>query len=95
MPKNVTMRDVAERAGVSIATVSHVVNKTRHVNQQTRDNVLNVIDELGYMGTGSAPHRDTARLIGLIIADIREDFYTEIVKAAETTARENEFSLIL
>ncbi|MGD9211643.1 MAG: LacI family DNA-binding transcriptional regulator, partial [Desulfobacteraceae bacterium] len=97
MPKNVTMRDVAERAGVSIATVSHVVNKTRHVNQQTRDNVLNIIDELGYMGSGSGsiPHRDTTRLIGLIIADIREDFYTEIVKAAETTARENEFSLIL
>lgn len=89
------MRDVANRAGVSIATVSHVINKTRHVNQLTRDNVLNVIDELGYMGTGSSPHKDTSRLIGLIIADIREDFYTEIVKAAETTACDNEFSLIL
>lgn len=95
MPKNVTMRDVAEKAGVSIATVSHVVNKTRHVNQQTRDIVLNVIDELGYMAANPSPRKDTSRLIGLIIADIREDFYTEIVKAAETTACDNQYSLIL
>ena len=95
MPKNVTMRDVAVRAGVSIATVSHVVNKTRHVNQHTRDIVLNIIDELGYIGANTATRDDTSRLIGLIIADIREDFYTEIVKAAETIACENGFSLIL
>jgi len=95
VPKNVTMRDVAEKAGVSIATVSHVVNKTRHVNQQTRDIVLNVIEELGYMGSNPAPRKDTSRLIGLIIADIREDFYTELVKAAETTACDNEFAIIL
>ena len=95
MAKNVTMRDVAERAGVSIATVSHVVNKTRHVNQERRDVVLNVIEELGYMASNSLLRKDTSRLIGLIIADIREDFYTEIVKAAETTACENGYSLIL
>jgi LacI family transcriptional regulator len=93
--KNVTMRDVAEKAGVSIATVSHVVNKTRHVNQQTRDIVLNTIEELGYMGNNPASRKDTSRLIGLIIADIREDFYTELVKAAEATACDNEFSIIL
>lgn len=95
MPKNVTMRDVAARAGVSIATVSHVVNKTRHVNQQTRDAVLNVIEELGYMAASPSLRKDTTGLIGLIIADIREDFYTEIVKAAETTACESGYSLIL
>jgi LacI family transcriptional regulator len=89
------MRDVASRAGVSIATVSHVINKTRHVNQQTRDHVLNIIEETGYMAEIPQPRKDTSRLIGMIIADIREDFYTEIVKAAETTACENEFSLIL
>lgn len=95
MPKKVTMRDVAERAGVSIATVSHVVNKTRHVNKATRDIVLNIIDEIGYMGTVDPARKDTTRLIGLVIADIREDFYTEIVKAAETVACDNEFSIIL
>lgn len=95
MPKNVTMRDVAEQAGVSIATVSHVVNKTRHVKHHTRDIVLNVIDELGYMALSGSQKKDTSRLIGLIIADIREDFYTEIVKAAETTACENGYALIL
>jgi LacI family transcriptional regulator len=95
VPKNVTMRDVAERAGVSIATVSHVINKTRHVNKQTRDTVMNAMDEMGYMVAASTPRKDTSSLIGLIIADIREDFYTEIVKAAETTACENGYSLIL
>ncbi len=96
MPKNITMRDVASHARVSIATVSHVINKTRHVNQKTREAVLNAIDELGYMvASPAAPRKASKRLIGLIIADIREDFYTEIVKAAETTARENGYSLIL
>ncbi len=95
MPKNVTMRDVAEQAGVSIATVSHVINKTRHVNRQTRDNVMNVMEKMGYMATASVLRKDSSRLIGLIIADIREDFYTEIVKAAETIACENGYSLIL
>jgi LacI family transcriptional regulator len=89
------MRDVAEGAGVSIATVSHVINKTRHVNETTHQNVLNTIAELGYMANGVTARDDTSRLIGLIIADIREDFYTEIVKAAETTACENNYSLIL
>ena len=96
MPKNITMRDVASHAKVSIATVSHVINKTRHVNQETRDAVLNAIDELGYMvASPTTSRKEGNRLIGLIIADIREDFYTEIVKAAETTARENGYSLIL
>jgi LacI family transcriptional regulator len=89
------MRDVAERAGVSIATVSHVVNKTRHVNKLTRDTVLNVMDELGYTAPTSSPLKDASCLIGLIIADIREDFYTEVVKAAETTACDHGYSLIL
>jgi LacI family transcriptional regulator len=89
------MRDIAEGAGVSIATVSHVINKTRHVNQSTHNNVLNTITELGYLTNVVTPREDTSRLIGLVIADIREDFYTEIVKAAETTACENNYSLIL
>ncbi|NCD34744.1 MAG: LacI family transcriptional regulator [Spartobacteria bacterium] len=96
MSKNVTMREVAAHAGVSIATVSHVMNKTRHVNQQTRELVLKSIDELGYAFPLPPPDTQTANgLIGLIIADIREDYYTEIVKAAESTAQENGFSIIL
>lgn len=95
MPKNVTMRDVASHANVSIATVSHVINKTRHVNKETRESVLNSIDELGYMSSPVVTKKESSRLIGLIIADIREDFYTELVKAAEITARENGYSLIL
>lgn len=96
MAKNVTMRDVATHAGVSIATVSHVINKTRHVNQQTRETVISAINSLGYtVSVSVASKKDGNNFIGLIIADIREDYYTEIVKAAEGTARENGFSLIL
>lgn len=94
--KTVTMRAVARHAKVSIATVSHVINKTRHVNQETREVVLNSIDELGYVVTPPGASRKSGnKLLGLIIADIREDFYTEIVKAAELTASEHGYSLIL
>ncbi|MDR3211113.1 MAG: LacI family DNA-binding transcriptional regulator, partial [Planctomycetota bacterium] len=49
--KNLTMEDVAQKAGVSISTVSHVINKTRHVNKETKDAVLQAIKELNYQSS--------------------------------------------
>jgi LacI family transcriptional regulator len=82
------MGDVAQKAGVSITTVSHVINKTRRVNQETKDSVLRAIEELNYQtskmqkpsGAGSNPH------IGVILADVREDYYIEMIKILESLA---------
>lgn len=46
--KSVTMQDIANETGVSITTVSHVINKTRHVNSETRSLVLDAMNRLEY-----------------------------------------------
>lgn len=59
------MKDIALKAGVSVTTVSHVISKTRHVAQETRELVLRTLDELDYQqadgrlggGDGAGPHR--------------------------------------
>ena len=83
-----SMKEVAERAGVSIATVSHVFNKTRKVNSDTMERVLQVSRELGYaagpMGREAGKHH--ADILGLIVSDIQNPFFTEIIKGFQDQA---------
>jgi hypothetical protein len=69
--------------GVSIATVSHVLNGTRGTRQQTRQKVLAAIEELGYAQNQSARNLAMGRstLLGLIISDIRNPFFPEVTAA--------------
>jgi LacI family transcriptional regulator len=91
------MEAVALKAGVSITTVSHVINKTRHVNQSTKDAVLKVIKELNYrsskMVKNDAGNGD-GLCIGVILADAREDYYMAMIKAIETVAADYGVSII-
>jgi LacI family transcriptional regulator len=82
---NPTMEDVAQRANVSVTTVSHVINKTRHVQMETRQAVLRAIEELDYrLVKLNKPAK--AICIGIIIADSREEYYIGIMKTIESTA---------
>lgn len=91
--KSLTMKDVANRAGVSITTVSHVINKTRHVNQETRAAVVKAMEELEYRRrTTMQPNR--IQYIGVIIADVREDYYIAVMKAIETVATDFGISIV-
>jgi len=95
--KQVTMKDIAHKTGVSITTVSHVINKTRHVNSETRELVLHAMKALEY-DSQNGKRRGKLRaagLIGVIIADILEDYYVSLVKAIETIATENGMSILL
>lgn len=91
--KNITMKDIAEKAGVSITTVSHVINKTRFVRQDTRKLVLQIIQDLNYRGTKTS-RKEKIEYIGVIIADIREDYYISVVKTIETIATDLGIALI-
>jgi DNA-binding LacI/PurR family transcriptional regulator len=90
-----TLEDVARRAGVSITTVSHVINKTRHVRSETTNAVLLAIKELNYQ-TSKKPRPSAAkrREIGVIVGDMREDYFPGIIKAMETTAIELDVSIL-
>ena len=93
----VLMVDVAKRAGVSVTTVSHVMNGTREIAPATRERVMIAIKELHYYKNTSARllvrgHSDT---IGLIISDIENPFLPELVKSFERSATAAGLELLL
>jgi LacI family transcriptional regulator, galactose operon repressor len=93
-----TMREVAEAAGVSMMTVSRVVNGDARVAQPTRARVQAVIDALGYRRNDIArslrPGHSSA-LLGLIITNVANPFYSVIALAVEQAARKRGFGLIV
>ncbi|WP_274916274.1 LacI family DNA-binding transcriptional regulator [Streptomyces sp. WZ-12] len=92
-----TMVDVARRAGVSVATVSHVVNGTRPVRPDTRAAVLAAIEELGYTHNTLARSLVTSRTrsIGLAVSAISNPYFTEILQGVEAGALEAGYSLLI
>jgi LacI family transcriptional regulator len=93
----VTMRDVARHAGVSIATVSHVINDTRPVSDELRERVLDSMENLGYQPNiiARALRSKHSNTIGLIVPDGRNPFFAEIAQGIEEISLEHEYSLIL
>ncbi|MFF3335912.1 LacI family DNA-binding transcriptional regulator [Streptomyces sp. NPDC002888] len=92
-----TMADVARCAGVSVATVSHVLNDTRPVLPHTRQAVLDAIDELGYTPNTLARSLVTSRTrsIGLAVSAISNPYFTEILQGVEAGALEHGYSLLI
>ena len=92
-----TMADVARRAGVSVATVSHVLNDTRPVLPGTRQAVLDAIDALGYTPNTLARSLVTARTrsIGLAVSAISNPYFTEILQGVEAGALEHGYGLLI
>ncbi|WOX08871.1 LacI family DNA-binding transcriptional regulator [Streptomyces sp. N50] len=92
-----TMVDVARSAGVSVATVSHVLNGTRPVLPSTREAVLAAIEELGYTPNTLARSLVTSRTrsIGLAVSAISNPYFTEILQGVEAGALEQGYSLLI
>ncbi|GGP36207.1 LacI family DNA-binding transcriptional regulator [Streptomyces abikoensis] len=90
------IKDVAERAGVSTATVSRVLNGRSPV-AETRARVLAAVEELGYRPNVVARALRTARTrtLGLVVSDLRNPFFTELADAVEQEARRLGYSLII
>jgi LacI family transcriptional regulator len=79
------MKDVAERAGVSPATVSRVLNGAVSVRPEYRERVLRVIEEIGYRPNRLASNlrRQKAEMIGVLVSDIENPHFTQMVRAVE------------
>ncbi|MEU6591926.1 LacI family DNA-binding transcriptional regulator [Streptomyces sp. NPDC046881] len=92
-----TMADVARSAGVSVATVSHVLNGTRPVLPHTRQAVLDAVDALGYTPNTLARSLVTSRTrsIGLAVSAISNPYFTEILQGVESAALEAGYSLLI
>jgi LacI family transcriptional regulator len=93
----VTMHDVAEAAGVSITTVSHVMNDTRAIAPATRRRVLKAIEDLSYYKNSSARLlvRGYSDALGLIISDIENPFFPQLIKGFERACHAEHLELIL
>src|SRR5262245_2230882 len=94
-----TIHDVARKAGVSSATVSHVMNNSRFVSPETRQRVLEAIEALRYRRDGIARslRRAKTSTIGVIISDITNPFFADLVRGIEDRiyGRETGYNIIL
>jgi LacI family transcriptional regulator len=92
-----TIRDVAESAGVSYATVSHVINNTRFVTPETRERVLEAMTKLSYRPNALARslRQGKSNTIGLVLPDSANPFFAEISRSIEDEAFKRGYSVFL
>ena len=93
----VTMLDVARRAGVSVSTVSHVINDTRFVRAATREAVLSAIRTTGYVPNRLARSLTTARSlsIGLVMTVVTNPYFNDVVQGVDEEAARHGYMLLL
>jgi LacI family repressor for deo operon, udp, cdd, tsx, nupC, and nupG len=93
----VGIKDIAAKAGVSIATVSHALRNPGRVADATRKKVLAAADEVGYTRNNLAASLRTSRSgnIVVIIPDVSDSYNSEIIKAIEKVARSRGYSVLL
>ncbi|MGP9016952.1 LacI family DNA-binding transcriptional regulator [Streptomyces sp. BR1] len=91
------IKDVAAEAGVSVATVSRVLNSHPSVSPEARSRVLAAVDALGYRPNAVARslRTDQTRTLGLVISDVLNPYFTELARSVEQEARELGYSVII
>jgi LacI family transcriptional regulator len=96
-PLTTSIRDVAGRAGVSVGTVSNVLNRPETVSEGTRQRVLDAIASLGFVRNESARQLRAghSRTIGLVVLDIANPFFTDVARGVEETANAAGLAVIL
>lgn len=92
-----SIKDVALKAGVSIATVSRMMAGKGYVSEETRERVQAAIDELGYRPNRVAQslREQKSRIIGLIVSDIQNPFFGELCRAVEDFAHQRGLSVFV
>jgi len=92
----VTIKDIARLAGVSTTTISKIINgKDKDISQKTKDKVNSIIAEYNYVPNNVARSMITkkSRTIGLIIPDVRNPFFTDLVRGVEDVAESNDYNV--
>lgn len=92
-----TINDVAKEANVSIATVSRVIHNKPYVRTEVRERVMEVVNRLGYKPSRVARslRAQKSSIIGVIISDVQNSFFTNLARAVEDVAYENEYAVFL
>jgi len=80
--KSITMTDIARNAGVSVTTVSHVLNRTANISPETTQRVLAIAQQLNYVQNKAFEHKALKRkTIGILVPDISNEFYSCCIQA--------------
>lgn len=92
-----SIREVAKIAGVSPATVSRVMNGTANVDEEKKQRVLEAIQETGFKPNelARALFKKSSKIIGMIVPNIENPFFSEIAKAVEEEAFQNGYKMLL
>lgn len=92
-----TIYDVAEKAGVSVATVSRVLNNHSYVSPATRKKVLKVLEETNFVRNGNASSltKKRTQALALLVPDITISFFTTLARGAEDKAMKSGYTLVL
>ena len=95
--KYITLKMVAEKAGVSVNTASRAINNKPDINIESKKLVLKIAKELGYIRNAAAVALRTKKTgtIGVVIEDNRNPFYAEVLNGIEAAAREKNYHIIL
>ena len=95
--KAVTIRDVARRAGVSVATASRALNGSQVVNPQTRDRILSVMEELGFTPSPAARRLSLGRTltIGVVVSFLTRPQAAERLRGVDAVLTDSEFDLVI
>lgn len=92
------IKDIAKKAGVSVATVSRVINSSASVKEETRQRVLNVIEESGFTINAAArslSNRGSVKNIGFIVPDTDNAFFASVLKGVTITADKFGYNIFL
>jgi LacI family transcriptional regulator len=94
---SITIRDVARHAGVSVATVSHVINETHYVTPELHERVFDAIRELDYRPNklARALSRQAIPLLALIVPDISNPYWSAVARAVQDVTDQHEYSVIV
>ena len=95
--KNYSIKDVAKEANVSISTVSYVINDTRFVSKERKKRVLKAIKKLHYVPNKIARglRIKSLKAVGVLVPDIANPFFAQVIRGMEEIARKRGFTLIL
>lgn len=96
MTRKLTISEIAEKAGVSKATVSRVLNSADSVKAETRERVMNVINKYDYTPSSMARilSKNESNIVGVLIPEIENPFFGEILKVVSETISRNNLTMI-
>jgi len=97
MTKKITIKDIAERAGVSVATVSRVLNHKDGVSEEVAEKVMKIAKEMNYSFNFNARilRSGNSKIIGIIIPDIANSFFSKVLYGIQSVLQPMNYKILL